>query len=175
MNKFLLLMAATFVAAGCSEKKSEPFSLPEDYRSWEKPVKRVLDYPVPGHGNSYRIIYANSVCYTAKETTGADGTIRVVMPEGSIIVKESYVKKKDINKKIRDITVMYKNSSDRDSIDGWVYYVTMPGRAAMSVGGRKCVGCHEAANEPHPYFDGNKKGIFRDYLFAPFVRQTEGH
>jgi len=41
-----------------------------------------------------------------------------------------------------------------------------PGEEWMEVKGRMCVGCHEAANEKHPYFDGNKKEMFRDYLFT---------
>jgi hypothetical protein len=34
-----------------------------------------------------------------------------------------------------------------------------------------CLGCHEAANEEHPYFDKNKGDAFRDYLFSPFVKK----
>jgi hypothetical protein len=36
-----------------------------------------------------------------------------------------------------------------------------------------CHGCHEAANEEHPYFDKNKTGLVRDYLFCPVLEGGE--
>ncbi len=101
---------------------------------------------------------------------GADGVDRIEMPEGSMVIKEAYSKREDINKRLRDITVMVKNVSDKRALHGWLYYIKLSGKEIKRVDGRLCLGCHEAANEVHPYFDKNKEGIFRDYLFIPLVK-----
>ena len=68
------------------------------------------------------------------------------------------------------LTIMVKDSENKDAKDGWLYYMIPPGKDAKMIKGKMCHGCHEAANEEHPYFDKNKNSIFRDYLFAPFVK-----
>ncbi len=55
-----------------------------------------------------------------------------------------------------------------ESFPGWMYYVKKKNIPLMNVRGRMCTGCHEAANDPHPYFDGNKEKRYRDFLFVPF-------
>jgi hypothetical protein len=160
----------TILALHCSQEPAPyEFKIP-DYRSWEKPVNRILDYPVPGHGASYRIIFANDVAFGAVVKKDDRGIERVEMPDGSIIIKESYLKRKDISKrKIRDLTIMVKRSNDPKAQNGWLYYVKFPPKKITRVDGKMCIGCHEAANEQHPYFDKNAKNIFRDYLFTPFI------
>jgi hypothetical protein len=64
---------------------------------------------------------------------------------------------------------MYKNGAHQEAQGGWLYYLYKPGGKMVRIKGRMCVECHVAANEPHPYFDRNAAGIFRDYLFAPFA------
>jgi len=152
----------------CSQDKASSFKVPPDYRSWKKPVDRVLDYTVPGHGSGFRIIYANSKAYQATVKKDAKGAERIEMPEGAIIIKEVYKRREDINKKDPELTIMEKSNSP-GARNGWMYYVKPPGsQKVVQIRGIMCHGCHEAANEAHPYFDGNKKGMFRDYLFVPF-------
>jgi hypothetical protein len=95
------------------------------------------------------------------------------MNEGSVIVKEIYKKREDVNKAEPVLTIMVKDSKSKDSIDGWKYYMVEPEMKPSLVSGRMCVGCHEAANEQHPYFDRNKEGIFRDYLFVKIASEKK--
>ena len=46
------LFVLAFCALLCCGKNGavEELAFPENYRSWKKPVKEILDYPVPGHG-----------------------------------------------------------------------------------------------------------------------------
>ena len=159
----ILIILTLLVMTACTSQGSTSFSLPEDYRSWKRPIKRVLDNPVPGHGASYRIIYANGKTFEGKKIDGL-----FTVPDGAILIKENYVSRKDIKKgKYFDLTIMVKNSKAPDAVAGWLYYVKEQDKPVVSVKGRKCVGCHEAANEPHPYFKKNPRGEFRDFLFIP--------
>ena len=88
------------------------------------------------------------------------------MKDGSVIVKEVYQKRNDINNAEPVLPIMVKDSKSRNSLDGWKYYMVEPGKKPLLVSGRMCVGCHEAANEQHPYFDKNRDAMFRDYLFV---------
>lgn len=165
-----LIGSLVLVMLSCSgEGEKTEFKIPDDYRNWKKPVNRILDYQVPGHGSGYRIIYANDTAFKA-QIVGDGGVARVEMPDGTIVIKEAYREREDINKKLRDITVMVKNKRDKRALHGWLYYIKLPDKEIKRVDGRLCLGCHEAANEVHPYFDKNRKGIFRDYLFIPLVK-----
>ena len=150
--------------SGCSSSE-DLFTVPE-YKGWKKPVNRILDTPVPGHGATYRIIYANDTAFSSKITEDKSGRKRVLMNDGSVIVKEVYQKRNDINNAEPVLTIMVKDSKSRNSLDGWKYYMVEPGKKPLLVSGRMCVGCHEAANEQHPYFDKNRDAMFRDYLFV---------
>ncbi len=168
MKKTFFLFIAVFMIISCGMDKQSSFVVPEDYTSWKKPVNRVLDYEVPGHGKSFRRIYANAIAFKpiSKKIRGADTQI---MPDGAIIVKETYAKRSDIKKRnYKNLTIMVKDLSSRAANNGWRYFMKAKNKPVMEVKSRMCIGCHEAANEPHPYFDKNKKGLFRDYLFVPF-------
>jgi cytochrome P460 len=169
MRSILAILTISILFSSCSKDKDRNFTIPKDYRSWEKPVKKVLDYQITGHGNSFRIMYANEISYTAKRIKAKNGNWKVIMPEGSVIIKEMYNKRKDINKKDPTCTIMVKGKKG-DPDFGWSYYMKKPGNKIMKVESKMCIGCHEAANERHPYFDKNKEGIFRDFLFVSFVR-----
>lgn len=162
-----LLTALMTLSSGCSRNAGKSFELSRYYRLWPKPVP-VLNYQVPGHG-IVRIIYANETSYKAEIIKDKNGNDRIIMQEGTIIVNESYDSIRDINDKIPDIAIMVKDSSDNKSQNGWVYYLKK-GRETKRIYGRMCIGCHEAANEKHPYFDRNEKEIFRDYVFVPVGR-----
>jgi hypothetical protein len=155
----------------CSKgSNSDAITIP-DYKKWKKPVDKILDYPVPGHGPGFRIIYANDITFTATESTDSRGRKKIVFPEGSYIVKESYKSKKDIGKKEPVVFAMIKNSKSTQSVSGWIYYLKKPGESPAVIKTKMCNGCHEAANEKHPYFDGNPDDSFRDYIFVPYVNR----
>ena len=76
------------VASACSEGTVvdiEP--VPADYTDWFR-IDTVG--PVPGHGDSYRIIYVNDIARLFGTVIGEDNNREFVYiyPEGSIIVKE---------------------------------------------------------------------------------------
>ncbi|OHD67378.1 MAG: hypothetical protein A2W19_00235 [Spirochaetes bacterium RBG_16_49_21] len=170
MRSYLTAVCIVTLFLSCSTREEGGFTVPPDYRSWGKPVKKLLDYPVPGHGPTFRVIYANKTAFTASVAKNQTGTARITMPDGSIIIKEIYKKKGDVNKKEPELTIMVKNLKSKLSLHGWFYYVKHPGKPITRIDGRLCIGCHEAANEPHPYFDKNAKGIFRDYLFTSYIK-----
>jgi len=164
MKIYPLIFIVIFFSLYSCAKESDNFKVP-DYKGWNRPVNKILDNPIPGHGASYRVIFANDIAFKSKIIK--EGSVqRVQMNEGSIIVKEVFEKREDINYKIPDLFIMVKESKDPDAINGWVYYMKKPGKEAVEVKWRMCVGCHEAANEKHPYFDGNKSEMYRDYLFT---------
>lgn len=158
----VIILIVTFISA--CKKDEEHFTIP-DYKKWKRPVIEVLDTPIPGHGESYRRIYANDIAFQSRIISGDRGA-RVQMNEGSVVVKEVYEKREDVGSKTPGLFIMIKESKDPEAINGWVYYMKKPGEETMEVKWRMCVGCHEAANEKHPYFDGNKNEMFRDYLFT---------
>jgi hypothetical protein len=66
---------------------------------------------------------------------------------------------------------MIKDRSSSNALEGWLFYVKNPGNPQLIlITNRTCVGCHEAANEAHPYFDKNPQGILRDYVFVNLAR-----
>ncbi len=86
---FLVMVAA----AACSEGTVvEVDPVPADYTDWYR-VDAVGE--VPGHGDTYRIIYANDLALLRGQTTTSptdpDRLIRYdTYPEGTILVKEIY-------------------------------------------------------------------------------------
>ncbi len=170
MKKLIICMAVVFIG-GCSQKKQEIFfALPDDYKKWKKTVDKVLDYTVPGHGATFRVIYANDIAFKPAREKDLQGRERVVMKEGSIIIKEIYKRREDINREIPLLTIMKKESANELAIKNWLFILKKPGQKAEAVTGRMCIGCHESANEAHPYFDNNPGNLFRDYLFAPILK-----
>ncbi len=166
--KKIALTLIVLVFFGCTTKKEEePFKVPDNYRSWDKATKKVLDYPVPGHGASFRIVYANDIAFSARLDRKNK---RLSMPDGSIVIKETYAEREDIPKKFKNLTIMVKDKKNKKSLNGWFYYMQAPDMKPMRIDGRMCMGCHEAANEEHPYFDKNPEGLFRDYLFIKIAK-----
>jgi hypothetical protein len=170
MRNVAAFLASIALLYGCSAVEPDSFTVPADYKTWKKPVDGPLAYPVPGHGRTFRYIYGNDICYKAAYSRDRNGYNRVIMPAGSIIIKEVYTTRKDINKRDPLLTIMVRNDTSPAAQQGWLYYVRKPGKRVTRVDTKMCIGCHEAANEPHIYFDKNTKGIFRDYLFSLFVR-----
>ena len=172
MQKVIRILFSGFtglILLSCSPSE-DSFTVPV-YKDWRKPVNRILDTPVPGHGSTYRIIYANDTAFNSKIVEDDTGRKRVSMNDGSVIVKEVYKKRTDINNAEPELTIMVKDIGSVDSLDGWTYYMVEPGKKPLLVRGRMCIGCHEAANEQHPYFDKNRDAMFRDYLFVPIASE----
>ncbi len=170
MKLVFTILSISFLLFSCSKETDKRFTIPEDYRSWKKPVNKVLDYPITGHGKGFRIMYANDIAYRAKTIRDKNGNNKVIMPPGSVIIKEIYKKRSDINKKKPVFTIMVKENS-KDIDYGWAFYLKKPGKKLVKVKSKMCIGCHEAANERHPYFDKNSKGIFRDFIFVNFIKE----
>lgn len=163
----ILLILIFSMLISCKDK-TDPYAIP-DYKTWKRAAAGVLDTPIPGHGESYRIIYANDIAFQSKIVREGIGQ-RVVMNEGSVVLKEVYETKADVGYKVPGLFIMKKDINYPSAINGWIYYMKKPGEAVVEVNWRLCVGCHEAANEKHPYFDGNKENIFRDYLFVKIAK-----
>ncbi len=166
--KEITYLTIILVLTACSGKKETAgLTVPEGYKTWKKPVKRVLKYEIPGHGDSQRIIYANKTAFDPDREKASAGVERIVFKEGSIIVKEVYGKNVNTASSEPALTIMKKERDHPLALNGWVYCIKKPGKEPVVVTTRLCVGCHESANERHPYFDKNSKGIFRDYIFVP--------
>ena len=105
-GSLILLVVA---AGGCGEGtviEIEP--VPADYTEWFR-----IDAagPVPGHGDSYRIIYANDLALlrgrTIQSPTNPEFLIRYdTYPEGTVIVKEVHERDGDQPGALRYIGVM---------------------------------------------------------------------
>jgi hypothetical protein len=168
--KHVSVILLTLLAMACSRQSTPVFKVPENYRSWKKPLPVVLDYPVAGHGPTFRVVYANDLAYRVEKYQEANGPVRFIIPDGGIIIKEVYTERSAVGNSEPVLTIMVKNSLDPRSLDGWLYYVQKPGDKPRLNQSRLCAGCHAAANETHQYFDGNKEDLFRDYLFIPFQK-----
>ena len=171
-NFCILLILITISGILCSKKIEQDFLIPKDYRLWKKAYADVLDYPVPGHGDTIRVIYANEKAFQAKIVEDKYYNSRVIFPDGAIIIKEVYKNRNDINMAEPELTIMKKDSIHQDALDDWIYYLAKPGeKFAKPIKGRMCIGCHEAANDKHPYFTGNPRGIFCDYVFIGIAKK----
>ena len=63
----LSLLAVCGMLAGCVAEKQQVYATP-DYHSWKRTTDVVLDYPIPGHQNRFRIPRMNDVGFTVKPT-----------------------------------------------------------------------------------------------------------
>jgi hypothetical protein len=168
MRRLAVILLVVILAAGCSRKEEKTvFKVPGDYKSWKKPVEEVMDYEIPGHGKTFRVIYANSTSFNPEIIKRNNGTERIVYREGSIFIKEVYERQADVGNAEPFLTIMKKESKNSMAVNGWVYFAKKPGKDQEIISTRKCVGCHESANEQHPYFDRNEEGLYRDYIFVP--------
>ncbi|MFW6366674.1 MAG: cytochrome P460 family protein [Spirochaetota bacterium] len=166
---YILVIIFAVYLVGCrQEKPGYTFTLPENYRDWRKPVEEVLTYTVPAHGNGARIIYANDTAFDVSKKKMEDGRLRYDYPDTSMIIKEKYESEADIERADPVLTIMVKYREDPRAVNGWLYYMKNPGEKTVFVESKMCSGCHDAANEEHPYFDKNESENFRDYVFATF-------
>lgn len=164
----LKILIFCILIAGCTKTVEDTFSVPNDYQSWKKPINEILTYVVPGHADGARIIYANSKAFQVAREKMQDGRMRYDFIDGSIIIKEKYKSEDEIGSAEPILTIMVKNRTDSRSVNGWLYYMQQPGKDVVFVESKMCSGCHDAANEKHPYFDKNEDEDYRDFIFVPF-------
>lgn len=168
MIRVIACSLCLFLLTGCGGKDSKgtAFTVP-DYSSWSEPAGTTLDYPVPGHGDTLRKIFVNEIAAGVRKETDDKGRARYIFPDDSIFIKEVYQTEEDIAVGKKALTIMVKASENTASQDGWLYYMQKHGETATRIDGNMCIGCHEAANDRHIYFDRNSERAFRDYIFIP--------
>jgi hypothetical protein len=161
----VLILAAAGLLAGCAAKKTPEYAT-ADYHSWQRTTNVVLDYPIPGHQDRFRIPRMNAVGFSAKPAAD-NGRNRWDFPAGTVIVKEVYASTApSAGDKPIQLTIMVKAPADPRSQGGWLWITRdLPdGKEAVFMG-NFCITCHANANEKHPYGDGNPREEFRDYVY----------
>ena len=63
----LSMLVVCGALVSCAAGKPPVYATP-DYHSWKRTTDVVLDYPIPGHQNRFRIPRMNEVGFTAKPT-----------------------------------------------------------------------------------------------------------
>jgi hypothetical protein len=161
----LVLLAAFGLLAGCAERAPAVYATP-DYHGWKRTTNVVLDYPIPGHQDRFRIPRMNDLGFSARPAS-ENGKLRWDFPVGTVIVKEVYASMKPAPGALPiQLTIMVKKPTDPHSQGGWLWLTRdLPdGKEAVFMG-NFCITCHANANEKHPYGDGNPNEEFRDYVY----------
>ena len=163
-----VLASATAIAACLASCSGGEVSLvPADYRSWSRATERPLDYPVPGHLDNYRVVYANDAARRWSTET-RDGRTIVTYPAGAVFVKEVYAGsgRPAEGASPQMLTVMVKAPGDRRAVRGWLFVTRNPATGEEGVVKQQlCAECHAAANDRHTYGEGNPAGELRDGVF----------
>ncbi|MGA2479872.1 MAG: cytochrome P460 family protein [Spirochaetia bacterium] len=161
----LSLLALSGMFTGCAATKTAVYATP-DYPTWRLTTNVILNYPIPGHQDRFRIPRMNGVGFAAKPTI-ENGKRRWDFPEGTVIVKEVYqTAKPAAGEAPIQLTIMVKAPKDPHSQGGWLWITCdFPNGKETVFMGNFCVTCHANANERHPYGDGNPKEEFRDYVY----------
>jgi hypothetical protein len=150
--------------SGCA--KSPEIYAPPEYVSWRATTDVVLNYPIPGHMNRFRLPRMNDLGFSAVPKT-VGGKLHWDFPEDTVIVKEVYATSKPgPGDKPIQLTIMAKDPGDRRALGGWLWYTkVLPDGKETLFPGNYCITCHANANEQHPYGDGNPNEEFRDYVY----------
>lgn len=111
---FITAIISLSIITSCTNKTKPIETYISGYKGLKTATNVELDYPVPGHGNTYRIVYANNISFKPdKKKIEGQGT-DVIMHEGSVIVKEVYASKNDVGKKEPELTYMVKIKTFQD-------------------------------------------------------------
>ena len=141
MRAMRALVLASIVA-GCADERADVEPL-GDYTTW----KRIDTYgKTPGHGDSYRIIYANPLAEAGP-----------IYPDGTVLVKEVY----DRNSMggpgaLRVIEISRRLASAPDDQDGWLFTDTDAPNGVEYVQDFCWRRCHTAAPLDGAWFDYSK-------------------
>ena len=161
----LPVLAFSGLLAGCTAAKAAVYATP-DYPTWNRTTDVVLDYPIPGHQDRFRIPRMNAVGFTVTPTVDG-GKRHWDFPDGTVIVKEVYkTPKPAAGETPIQLTIMVKAPKDPHAQGGWLWITRdLPNGKETVFMGNFCITCHSNANEKHPYGDGNPNEEFRDYVY----------
>ncbi len=160
----VIIFSFMMLITGCNETNST-ITIPENYDTWTRLNREELDYPIPGHESNYRIIYINEKGLGL--TVSEDNNRKYTFPEGTIIAKSVY---EGLNPAADArpvmVTSMIKDPDHPNARGGWVWVMKdLNAGKTQIIEETFCYTCHAAANEAHPYADGNPQEEFRDFVF----------
>lgn len=140
MTRIALLFV---VLAGCASEVAD-FPPLGDYTTWER---RDTKGTTPGHGDTYRVIFANDIATTYVAGFG--------YPEGSTIVKEVYARDGEGPGKLSVIEIMRREGPHKlDGEGGWVFTAASEPNGQESLKENFCWRrCHQAAPFEGAWFD----------------------
>jgi hypothetical protein len=156
--------SALGLLSGCA-KAPEIYAPPENL-NWRKTTEAVLNTPIPGHMDRFRIPRMNDLGFSAQPKL-VGGKLAWDFPEDTVIVKEVYANARpEPGEKPIQLTIMVKDPKEEGAMGGWLWYTKdLPDGKETRFEGNFCITCHANANEQHPYGDGNPNEEFRDYVF----------
>jgi len=162
----LLVSIVALAFVSCAAKEEAKTYLPSDYTAWRRTTDVVLDYPIPGHEDHFRVIKMNETGFGI-EPRAEDGRRRWEFPEGTIIVKEIFEGSKPVPAESPVmLTAMVKAPADPRARGGWLWITKdLAANKESVITGSFCVNCHGNANEAHPYGSKNVDEEFSDYVF----------
>lgn len=146
-----IALAGAISAAGCGEGTTvEPEALPADYTDW---YRVDTTGAVPGHGDTYRIIYVNE---NGRSYRGTDR-----YRTGTIIVKEVHALEDTVEGPqpgaLDYVAVMRKTNtapSGGEIQDGWLFTYLADGVGSSEENRPSCFStCHVAAPFDHAFLD----------------------
>lgn len=144
------LFALLVILSACADEQADVPAL-GDYTQW----KRIDTYGnAPGHGDTYRIIYANDIAekYLMPQPQSPERGYA----DGTVFVKEVYDREGDGPGSLRVIEIMRRIGSSTGDQIGWVF------TAASTPGGSETVRdfcwrrCHQAAPFDGAWLDYSK-------------------
>ncbi|WP_052078468.1 cytochrome P460 family protein [Spirochaeta lutea] len=163
-----IFVLVILLVAGCSQGEQVQLISP-DYRNWNQTTDTVLDFTIPGHGSGLRKIYISSAA-SGVTTQEVNGRLFYDYPQGTQIVKEVYASAQPgADEEPAMLTVMIKDRDHPMQRGGWIWLVkNYQSEVETILDEEFCFTCHNNANEPNPYNDGNTSGQFRDFVFYPY-------
>ena len=163
---FPVMLTALVFAAGCGGDEPSAGLTPADYEGWASTVDGPLLYEIPGHTLDVRLIYINDTG-TRVDVTENKNQLTYDYPDGTIILKENYTAEESATPD--NLTVMIKSRKDVRARGGWIWVAKDVATGEERIFSDEfCFTCHQNANEPHPYGDGNPNGEYRDFVFYPW-------
>ncbi len=141
MNRLATVACAAMAMAGCAEPVSvEPVG---DYTSWKR-----LDVrgPAPGHGSTYRIIYANDVAADPMQDFVGG------YANGAVIVKEIRDDLDGAPGDLRYLAIMRRDDALTDE-GGWLFTQADDAESAESHPSYCWARCHAAAPYAGAWYD----------------------
>ena len=164
-----IVLLSTSVVIVLSCRKDQTPLVPTDYSDWSSTTEQILNYPIPGHEEHYRLIYINALG-VGVHVEQVGGKTYYDYPIGTIIIKDIYASLAPLpDENPVSQTVMIKDPDNTQSRGGWIWVVKDVETGEETVIDYEfCFDCHLNANERHPYGDRNLKIDYRDYVYFPY-------